>query len=136
MANSQPEKINTPASAELVKSILSNQTREIELRKQEEENKKQSLKYNYELAKQSLQAQIEDRKEQRAHQKVLWKWLMWFCVFMTFIISGFVCWALYLGKENFLLEIIRIIFYGGSGFCAGVSLNKFRKSDSDTPPQE
>lgn len=132
MANSQHEVNNIPASSELVKNILANQAKEIELRKQAEENRKQSLKYNYELAKQSLQAQAEDRKEQRIHQKILWKWLMWLCVFMTIMISAFVCWALYLDKESFLLEIIRIIFYGGSGFCAGVSLNKLKKSDTNS----
>ncbi len=127
--------VNIPASSHLVESILTNQAREIELRKQAEDNKKQNLKYNYDLAKQSLQVQLEDRREQRAHQKVLWKWFMWFGAFLILIVSGFVCWALYLGKETFLLEIIRILFYGGSGFCAGVSLRKMKKDDPD-PPQE
>ncbi|MBQ7593149.1 MAG: hypothetical protein IJU48_02205 [Synergistaceae bacterium] len=134
MIGSQREE-NVPVSLHLAESILANQAKEIELRKQAEENKKQSLKYDYDLAKQSLQVQLEDRREQRAHQKVLWKWFMWFGAFLILITSGFVCWALYLDKEAFLLEIIRILFYGGSGFCAGISLNKMKKNDSE-PPQE
>ena len=126
---------NFPQSSNLAESILANQAREIELRKQAEENKKQSIKYNYDLAKQSIQAQLEDRREQRAHQKVLWNWIMWFCFFITLIASCFLCWALYLNKENFLLEIVRILFYGGSGFCAGFSLHKVKKNDSELPQE-
>ena len=80
---------NFPQSSNLAESILANQAREIELRKQAEENKKQSIKYNYDLAKQSLQAQLEDRREQRAHQKILL--LGFFSMEVLFFARGFHC---------------------------------------------
>ena len=135
MANSQGENhaLSSTSSIELVKSIVDNQKKETELKRQIEENRKQSLKYNFDLAKQSLQVQVEDRREQRAHQKILGKWLMWFGGFIASLIVIFMCFALYMGKENFVLEIFRIIFYGGAGYCIGISSQKFkRKNNSDT----
>ena len=80
---------NVPISSDIVKDFLANQSKEIELKKQVEENKKQSLKYDYELAKQSLQAQVEDLKEIRTHQKILWKWGLLFGGFLSILLVHF-----------------------------------------------
>lgn len=131
MAKSEHE-IDIPASAELVKAILENQAKEIELKKQEEETNKQKLKYNYDIAKQSLQLQKEDRREQREHQKVFWDRLMLFGGFIAVILLILVWLAMSYGKENFLIEIVKIIGYGGAGFWAGSSRQSRNSQPSDT----
>ena len=56
-----------------------------------------------------------------------------FVVWWFFVDSAcaFLAFALYLGKESFLVEIVRVICYGGSGFCAGFSLNNSKKKDNN-----
>lgn len=132
MANiSHNENSNAKSQSMLVEKFLENQTKELEVRQQIEENRKQSAKYNFELAKQSLQAQIADRKEEREQNKTVWKWFIIFLGFSVSIIVIFSAWALFLGKENFLLEIVKIVIYGTSGALAGASWEKL-KQKSDT----
>ena len=132
--NRHEHEIDIPVSAELAKTIIENQTKEIELKKQEEDTKRQLLKYNYDIARQSLQLQKEDRNEQREHQKKLLKWLMIFGGFIALVLLVLVWIAMYFDKENFLIEIVKIIGYGGAGFWAGSSRQKFWHLPShDTP---
>lgn len=129
--NRHEHELDIPVSAELAKTIIENQTKEIELKKQEEDTKRQALKYNYDIAKQSLQLQKEDRKEQREHQKVFWKWLLIFSGVTAVMLLILVWIAMYFDKENFLIEIIKIIGYGGAGFWAGSS----RQNKNSSPPE-
>ncbi|MBR0204422.1 MAG: hypothetical protein IJQ56_08665 [Synergistaceae bacterium] len=128
--------LDIPVSAELAKTIIENQTKEIELKKQEEDTKKQALKYNYDIARQSLQLQKEDRKEQREHQKIFWDRLMLFGGFIAVVLLVLVWIAMYFGKENFLLEIVKIIGYSGAGFWAGSSRQKRNSQPPDTTENE
>lgn len=131
MADSHNEKSSTPAMPEVVKNFLANMKLETEVRKQAEDNRKQTIKYNYELAKQSLNAQAEDRRENREHQKVLLRWLMQFSAFVIVVIAVVFCVALFLNKEAFLLEIIKAIAYCTVGFFARGAFRKTKKPDSD-----
>lgn len=119
---------NVPISSEIVQAFLNNQAKELELKKQAEENSRQMIKYNYELAKQSLQLQSVDMKEEREHEKVMSKRLMIFFSILAFLIFVFVGWALFLGKEDFILSVIHIIFYSGSGVLMGSSWQKYQQS--------
>ena len=128
--NKAPEKSRLPVG--LIERFLENQGKELDLKKQEDENKRQFAKYNYELAKLSIQAQSENLKNEKQHREALWKSCMLFGAFVFIAFVAFAAWAFYLGKEQFVLEIIRMVFYGGSGAFVGSAYQKYKNQPSQS----
>lgn len=117
----------TLVRSDLISKFLDTQIKEFEIKQQGEENKKQIAKYNFELAKQSLNAQENDRKEEREYKKNCFKWgiiagsVISICVLLFFAV------ALAYDKEAFVLELVKILFYGGSGVAVGSSWEKSKQ---------
>ena len=113
---------------DLLRKLLDTQMKELEVRQQEEENKRQIAKINADLAKQSLQLQANDKKEEREYRRDIHKRLINAGTVTIIFILLLMAFALYANKENFIIELIKILIYGGSGIITGASWQKLKQN--------
>lgn len=118
--NNDPKK-QMALSPAIVEKIVSNQAKELELREKEIEQASISLKNSHEFSLASLQAQKEDRSEQRIHEARNTKNFLWFS--LAIIVGLFILFGLAMkyNKDQIVMEIIKAILYIGSGALGGYS---------------
>lgn len=122
----------SPASIELMQTILANQTRELDLSGQNLELQKQQDTHSYEIAKKSLDVQAKDLADERRHKLELWKMISRLALVAVLALTLVTVTALFLGKEQFVLELTKIALYGGSGAAVGFFYQKSkRKNESE-----
>jgi len=109
---------------DLIKLFLENQKNELELRTQELEIAKQEELHNYDVTKLSLKAQTDSLESERKHSRQLWSMWVKYGSFLSVVVVLLVALALWLGKEQFILEVFRAVFYGGFGASAGAYYQK------------
>jgi len=119
----------------LIKLFLENQKKELELRTQELEIAKQEELHSYDVSKLSLRAQTDSLESERKHSRQLWSMWLKYGSFFSVVVALLVALALWLGKEQFILEIFRAVFYGGFGATAGAYYQK-SKSLSERQDEE
>ncbi|MBQ7264451.1 MAG: hypothetical protein IJR14_12140 [Synergistaceae bacterium] len=112
----------------LIRLFLENQRKELELRAQELEIAKQEEQHSYDVTKLSLRTQADDLEKDRAYRGGLWRACMKFATGIFAIFALLTALALWLGKEQFMLEIMRAVFYGGSGAAVGAYYQKAKRS--------
>ena len=109
---------------DLIKLFLENQKKELELRTRELEIAKQEELHSYDVTKLSIKAQTDSLESERKHHRQLWS--MWgkYGSLLSVVVASLVALALWLGREQFILEIFRAVFYGGFGATAGAYYQK------------
>ena len=112
---------------DLLQFFLENQKKELELRAQELEIAKQEEQHNYDVAKLSLRTQTENLERDRVYRGELLRACMKFGTVMFLMVTLLTALALWLGKEQFILEVLRVVFYGGSGIAVGAYYQKARR---------
>ena len=123
--------INDDMPVDLIQLFLDNQRKELELRTNELEITKQEEQHSYDVARLSLRTQADNIERDRQHKIALWRLFMKFAAFIAVIAALLMGFALWLGKEQFILEVLRIVFYGGSGVAVGAYYQKSKKSKED-----
>lgn len=119
---------------DLMHDFLQNQSRELEIRAQELEYKKQQDSNSFEFGKLSLLAQEKDRIHEREfnHKKTVNTY--WLISFVCFGIGAVILSAMFLGNKDIAMEIIKAICYtltgGGAGYGIAKKSNK-NKSDEE-----
>jgi hypothetical protein len=110
--------------------FLEVQTRELELRKSELDIRREELnvrreesRQGYEFAQQSLRAQAEDLKEVRKGERRDSSYLLITILAALITLAVVLLVSLYWNKEQFVLELVRVILAalggGGVGYAAG-----------------
>ncbi len=112
---------------DVIRSFLENQSKELELKGREADFKQQQDRNSFQFARETLQAQKEDREKERVAESARLKLLLIFWGAIAVVLCGFFGYALYLGKEQFLTEVLKIILYGGTGSLGGYSWGRYRK---------
>jgi hypothetical protein len=118
---------SSPANAEeIVERFIEVQFKEVNVREQELELKRQqdSNQYSYALA--SLDAQRTDRKEMREHQQGLFKVLVLAVVLVVGIIAGIIITAILTGNAALAGEIFKAIAYVLTGVFGRYGLGRVR----------
>jgi antitoxin component of MazEF toxin-antitoxin module len=133
--------------ADLLHTFLQNQSKELELKIKELELAKQREANSFEFSKFAEEVQCKNLKDERKHQRELWLMATEFAVFGVIGLTIIICLALYLRHEQFILEFVRMAFYGGCGAAAGsyYQKSKYQEVNEDiaededdfptTPPQ-
>jgi len=116
--------------ADLIRSFMDNQSKELELRSEELVLKKQEDSNAYEYAKTSLDRKIEDRKDQRNHQKSLRKMTLVFSGGVVFLLIALLITALIMGKDDFAKEIVKAVIFVSGGAFGGYGYAASRKPKS------
>jgi len=127
---------NAPYPAELIQNILDNQSKELELKSQELELTKQRDTNYFEYSKFTTEAQIQNLADERKHQSEMWSKSMSVVFSSIAALTVIVCLALYVGREQFILEIIRIVFFSGCGAIAGSSYQKSKRQEQKKDKKE
>ena len=122
----EPESL-TP---ELLSQFFQNQAKEIELRQSELNLKKQEDDHSFEFAKGALQAKLADRGSEREHERETLKFRLIFSGVALIAIVGMVIYSLYIGKENFAMEIIKAVIFLLSGGAGGFAIGRTSHGDS------
>lgn len=109
---------------------------EIELRREELELRKQESAQGFEFSKEALKIQATDLKEARAQEKIE-SWQVVFIVISTLlVVGGVITYAINLNKDQFVLELARVIVTalggGGIGYVAGHRRATKNSSDDDS----
>ena len=111
----------------LVRAFLENQSKELELRSQELELDKQRAQYDFEYSKFSIGEQVKDLTNAREHHRKTLEIVLKYALGGAFFVTVIVCYALYVGREQFVLEIIKALAFGGCGVLAGSAYQKNKK---------
>lgn len=105
--------------AGLLQDFLEVQKHEIETRRTELDLRLKQEQYHFEYSKAALNAQLDDRCQDRAHEKGFWKLAAVFAglvILGLFILGGI---AITYGKEEFFLELVKAIAFAGIGGFGG-----------------
>ena len=128
--SNQMQNNQNPLSPELVGKLLAVQEKDLTLKAQDMELKKQADSNNFEFAKASLTANVKDREEQRKHFESIMRYILYFSGFVILALAIFLSLALYLNKDQVALEIIKAIILITSGGIGGYALGKKSGKDS------
>src|SRR5690348_13455030 len=88
--------------------FLSNQQKELVLREQEIELRKQQEDHAFEFSKQALEVKQKELANQRQNNLDILKYKYNFAVIAMVMIATFIICALYLNKEQIVLELVKI----------------------------
>lgn len=126
-----PQQTPPPEFAQL----LINQSKELDLRRDQLTLQAQTDKNNFDYAKAVLAAEERDRCAQRDHSKHTGWQRYLFIIVLILIFFAFLAYVLHLGKEAIASEIIQAAIYlvvgGGAGYSARV-IQTSRQSNKDS----
>lgn len=93
------------------------------LRHRELEQRERESIRGYEYAKAALHIQVEDRKDERKKELVNSRYGFWIVTLTILSVITLIMYALHLGKEAFVLDIVKVLVGaaggGGVGYLAG-----------------
>lgn len=139
LQNNSNGAISEGLTPDVVKTLLENQAKELELKAIELALQKQQDDHGFEFGKAALLAKIEDRKLQRNHQLSVKKSTYILVTILALMVSSIVFYALYSNNSPIAMEIIKAIVYitGGSlgGYGIAKAGSKSKDSDSNTSDQ-
>lgn len=122
---------STPATAqnrpqqlppELIKDLVANQTRDLELRAQELDLQRQQDNHSFAFSQNALNAQLEDRNEQRKYETSLLKIRVFLIIVLFMLIASVIVFCLWKDKDTVAMEIIKALVYICSGGLGGYGI--------------
>lgn len=116
---------------ETVNKILDNQERELALRSREFDLREKEDANRYEFSKKALEAQVENSKSIRDHERRKLKMSYWLAFGITAIAGSTIAISLFLGKEQYAMEILKSAVYLLSGGVSGYGLHAIRSKKDD-----
>ena len=133
---SNDNKKQLPLSPAVVDRIVSNQTKDLELREKEIEQSKLAQSNDHEFALASLKAQAEDRADERKHEANNTKYYLGFAVLVILGLFGLFALAISKGKDQIVMEVLKVIMYVGAGGLGGYSWGSKGKNSSKNSDNE
>lgn len=113
-----------PITAEVMEKIVNNQEKEILLRQQELELRRQTDSNNFAFANNSLQANLKNLESQRNYDSKETIFRFIFAGILVFLLITLIIIGFYLNKDQAVMEIIKVIMYVGIGAFGGYSYGK------------
>lgn len=114
-----PNDGNDNLSEDAIREFIAAQREETQVRKDELEVRKKELEQNKEISEVSIQANLQDRENQRDfyrdRERIRQRYGTFFFVLILLFIFGLV----YLGEREIALELVKLALYAGGGYYAG-----------------
>ena len=104
---------------ETARKIISVTTRDLEIRAQELEFRREELAQSAQFAEKALAAQAEDLKDGRRHSRSSARDRYIFIGIVMGLLIVFAGWAMYLDKEQIVLQVLQVIGPLLIGFGSG-----------------
>lgn len=104
-------------SDETMQRVLSLQEQRIQLELKQADIALREIDHNQKLADKTISAQAEDLKDERAHSRLMSRQRLTFAALALVLVIGFSCYAVYMGREAIVLDIVKVVlgFVGGWG---------------------
>ncbi len=115
-----------PPDPELLIQLLRNQAQEIAIRQQELALENRRIANDHELTQKSIEAQVGDRDKQRQFDQTARRDRLIFSGGMALLLVAFVFYALYLNKDQIVIEVLKALIFLAAGGLGGYSLKKAR----------
>ncbi len=106
---------------QMLEQLIDNQTKELSLRAKEIDLNRQRDEHAYEFGREALQAQKEDRQNQREHNRIMQRNGLVLVGVIVVILTIIVIVALFLNKESVAMEIIKACAFFTTGGALGYS---------------
>ncbi|SJM90667.1 hypothetical protein CRENPOLYSF2_1760002 [Crenothrix polyspora] len=136
LQNNSNEAIPDGLTPDIVKTLLENQAKELELKAIELSLQKQQDEHGFEFGKAALLAKIEDRKLQRNHQLSVKKSTYILVALLATLIAAIIFYALYSNNNPIAMEIIKAIAYLTGGGLGGYGAAKSSGRSKDSEPKD
>ncbi len=134
--DSSSDAFSSGLTPDVVKTLLENQAKELELKAIELALQKQQDDHGFEFGKAALSAKIEDRTLQRNHSLAVKKARYVLITILSLIIASIIFYALYSENSPIAMEIIKAIVYltggGLGGYGAAKAGNNSKETDSNS----
>jgi hypothetical protein len=134
MSDQPDETKPEPLDPDIFKRLLENQSVELLTRQQDQEIKKRQIEITHEYALKNLEAQLVDRQREREHTRSTLSTGVRVIIVIILIIAGGICYALYLNKDQIVIEVVKAIVYVLTGMLGGYSVKGIR-SRKDEPKE-
>jgi hypothetical protein len=135
-----PAQPTTPANFEVFTQFIAVQTKQNEIREKEVEIQKFNAETErtkvinaHDFSLKSLDAQVNDRKDVRQTESGATQLGFWIILIIVLGLFGIIGYSLYANKEQFIVEIIKLLAVGGGGGGIGYAIG-VRKSGSPNQP--
>lgn len=125
-----------PVEPDLLRQFVENQAQELYLRQQEQVIRKQEIENTHEYSLKLLDAQLADRQRERESSKSHLTTAGYFTTIIVIAIIGGICYALYLNKDQLVIELVKAIIFIVSGGIGGYSLKALNSGKSDQNPKD
>lgn len=134
---------DVPAQLDILTKFLAGQEKANELREHEltlqqynAETERKKVDTAHEFALKALEAQAQDRKDERQMQAKNNRGAFWVSLLAVLGLFGIVGFALYGNKDQLIIEIMRILFIGGGGGGIGYAAGLKKGARLANSPEE
>lgn len=119
-----------PLSEPTVQRMLAVQEQRIALEIKQAEVSLREIEHNQKIADKSIEAQAEDRKDERRAEKSIHAHRLIFAAFIVVAVLGFVAWALSMGKDAIVMDIMKTVLGFVGGWGASLVWTKTKNKDA------
>ena len=135
MSNPQePHPLEITQDPELLGRILEYQANDITIRQAEQEIRRREIETSHEYSLRFLDAELLDRQRDREHQKSTKINSSIVLGFLGALVAAAFCYALYLNKDQVVMEFLKAVLFLVTGGVGGYSL-KVVRDKTDSPKQ-
>ena len=134
MAQSQKPATHSPAptlNKETVDQLIQLQFTELGNRKSEIQLRHEELKYNSLHAEKILDAQVKDREDERKFELKKGHSKLCFYAFCIVVLTSLIAYGIYLGKDAFVTDVIKILSGLVTGAIGGYGFRVIKEKSKD-----
>lgn len=119
---------------DLIHRFLENQSKELEIHTEEVGLRKLNEQNAYEYSCKALEAQKEDRKEQRAQTTLFMKYGFWLTIVILILISVFIGGCIYTDNIFIIVSVLKVMAFIFPSAIGGyfIGLNRGKKHSRST----
>lgn len=128
MSDKLSKNSNQHPSPALMERILNSQEQQLVIRDKEIDLQKQIDRNTHDYAKAALEVEAKDKESERVHKAIMIKLRYIFAGIIIVCLFSLFGFALYLNKDQIVMEIIKAIMYFGAGGFGGYYYSEGKKS--------
>lgn len=131
----EPPWLGIPQDTEVLRQILDNQANDIITSQTEQELRRLEIETIHEYSLKLLDGRLLDNQREREHQRSMNITGGLLVAFLSLLLAAGICYALYLNKDQLVMEFLKAILFLVTGGVGGYSLKTVRdKSEAPKSP--
>ena len=127
-----PPRIEPPQlTQETLNRMLAVQEQKLTLELKQADVSLREIEHSQKIADKSIQAQADDRKDERQVNKAMHLHRLLFAGVMVALLLAFVLLALWMGKDALVLDIVKVVLGFVGGWGASLAWHRARRDQDD-----